>query len=137
MANFGNMADLMIEGVADAGGGGIQRWAWDQTENIGMINTGLFIVGGLVLPMFMRNQLVDVMAKGMFHSGATVAGWIATEKVFNLGTRAGQPTFVPHGARPQLSRGRYFPAMDGARAPEVAIAGRNPNTGEEILDSRI
>ncbi len=133
-----NMADVMIEGVADLAGGAAQRFAWEQSENIGMITTGLFIVGGVVLPMFMRNQMTDILAKGMFHSGAVVAGWVGTEKLFKLGTRPGQLALRPGGAMPALGPGgRYMPAMNGARAPEVSIVGVNPNTGEPILDSRI
>lgn len=136
MANMGNIADLMIEGIADVAGGGAQRFAWDRSENVGMITTGLFIVGGVVLPMFVKNQMVDTVAKGMFHSGAAIAGWIGTEKVLNLGTRAGQAA-LPTGARPRLGPGRYAPALDGHRAPEVVLRGVNPNTGEPILDSGI
>ena len=131
-----NMADVMIEGLADVGGGAAQRFAWEQSENIGMITTGAFIIGGIVLPMFLKNPMTDILAKGMFHSGAVIAGWIGTEKVFKLGSRPGQLALRPGGSRPQLGPGgRYIPALDGLRAPEVARTGVNPNTGEMILDS--
>ena len=134
-----NMADVMIEGLADVGGGAAQRFAWEQSENIGMITTGAFIVGGIVIPMFLKNPMTDILAKGMFHSGAVIAGWVGTEKVFKMGARPGQ-AMLPAGSRPMLSRearARYIPAMDGVRAPEVALHGVNPNTGEPILDSGI
>lgn len=131
-----NMADVMIEGLADIGGGAAQRFAWEQSETIGMVTTGAFIVGGIVLPMFLRNPMADILAKGMFHSGAVIAGWVGTETVFKLGRRPGQ-ALLPGGARPQLRAGYYAPAIDGLRAPEVSRQGVNPITGEQILNSTI
>ena len=133
----GNMADLMIEGVADVVGGGAQRFAWDRSEMVGMITTGAFVIGGLVLPMFLKNPMTDIVAKGMFHSGAAIAGWVTTEKVFRLAPATATPALRPGGTRPQLGSGRYYPAVDGVRAPEVAYQGVNPNTGESILSSGI
>jgi hypothetical protein len=136
MAN--NLADVMIEGLADLGGGVAQRFAYEQSQNIGMITTGAFIVAGVIIPMFMKNQITDIAAKGMFHSGAVIAGWVGAEKVFQLGTQPGQMALRPGGERLGLpaGRGRYMPAIDGVRSPSVAISGVNPNTGETILDSR-
>ena len=125
------MADLtavMIEGAADFVGGGAQRFAWDRGETIGLVTTGGFILGGLFLPMFIRNPLTDRLANGMLHSGAAVAGWIATERVFNM-TPNPVPALNPGGARPQLRAPQYRPAQNGVRVPEVALSGQNPNTG--------
>ena len=137
MANLGNMADLLIEGLADAAGGGAQRFAWDRGDNVGMFTTGGFIVAGLVLPMFMRNPMFDIMAKGMFHSGAAIAGWVTSEKVFNLAAAPAPVALQPGGSRRALGSGRPAPNYNGVRSPEVALRGVNPNTGEPILSSGI
>lgn len=137
MVSLANMGDLMIEGLSDAGGGGAQRWAWDRGETIGMVTTGAFIVGGLILPMFLRNQLTDILARGMFHSGAAIAGWVTTEKVLNLAPIPTPAALNPGGSRRALGEGRYVPPMNGLRSPEVARHGVNPNTGEEIKNSTI
>ena len=132
------MADLMIEGGADALGGGALRFAWDRGDTVGMITTGAFIIGGLVLPMFLRNQLTDIAAKGMFHSGAAIAGWLVTEKVMKMApATAPAPALGPGGGRRALDMGSRAPSFNGARSPEVALTGLNPNTGEQIQYSGI
>lgn len=137
----GNLAEVMVEGVADAGGGALLRLAWDRSDNIGMIATGGFILGGLILPMFggrgQMGGLLDTASKAMFHSGATIAGWLTTEKVFNLEQPAAARALPPGARRRALRPPVYAPTSNGVTAPGVAISGRNPNTGEEILDSRI
>ena len=133
----GNLADTLVEGLADAAGGAALRLAWDRDDNMGMVATGLFIVGGLVLPMLGgRNQLMNIISRGMFHSGTVVAGWATAEKALKLGGPASQRALSP-GSRRAALRAGYRPGVDGARAPEGAISGVNPNTGESILDSRI
>ena len=131
------IADVLIEGVADAGGGSALRFAWDRGDNIGMVATGAFIIGGLVLPMFVRNQIVEVVSRGMFHSGAAIAGWLTTEKVMKMGSTAPALALGPGGARRALGRGNPAPSYNGARSPEVALTGTNPNTGEPIQFSGI
>ena len=128
----GNLADAMVEGVLDFGGGGAQRFAYEQGETVGMMTTAGFILGGLFLPMFVRGQMVDSLSKAAFHSGSTIAGWLATERVFKYGPRAMLPD-PNRGGR----RALYRMNTNGARLPEVASSGLNPNTGEVILDSRI
>ena len=133
------MADLtavMIEGGADFLGGGAQRFAWDRGETIGLITTGGFIAAGLFLPMFVKNQMTDTLAHGMLHSGAAIAGWIATERVFNM-TPNPVPALNPGGARPALRAPQHWSSQNGVRVPEVAIMGTNHNTGEPIQFSGI
>ena len=132
----GNLADTMVEGLADAAGGAVLRLAWDRADNMGMVATGLFILGGLVLPMFGgRGALMNTVSSGMFHSGSAIAGWLTTEKVLKLDAPAAQRALNPGVRRPALGSA-YRPSYDGAKAPEVALHGVNPNTGETILLSR-
>ena len=137
----GNLADTLMEGVADAGGGAVLRLAWDRDDNTGMLATGGFILGGLLLPMFAgRGQMIGLLSNAMLHSGSVIAGWITTEKVFQLNQPVSMRPLAGKSPQRALRSGNspaYNPSPNGARVPQGAVSGRNPNTGDEILGSRI
>jgi hypothetical protein len=77
----GNMdyATPIVEGLAAAGGGALQRVVWEQSEKNGWLLTGGMILGGVLGQAFLKNPLLQQVARASMLSGATVGGWVMAE----------------------------------------------------------
>lgn len=60
-------------------GGGIQKVAWEVSTPLGFITTTVMAIFGMV-GSFMMDGIGAAAMRGLGISGATVAGWQATEK---------------------------------------------------------
>lgn len=125
-------ASAALEGVAAAVGGGIQRFAWDKKENIGMVVTGLSVVGGILGMQFSRpGDILETISRAAFYSGAAIAGWVATEKfVFKQ-----SPTGSLHSAQiaaMQRAQAAQMAALHAGSAERRFLGAAVPITQEEM-----
>lgn len=60
-------------------GGGLQKVAWEVSTPLGFITTTVMAIFGMV-GSFMMDGIGAAAMRGLAISGATVAGWQATEK---------------------------------------------------------
>ena len=135
-----DVQESLIGGVAHAAGGALQRLAWEK-EQTGFMTTGAFVIGGLLLKSMAPRGIMATLGEAAFNSGATIAGWVGAERVFQLGGGAagggGLALRGGRNARGFLGSGRQRVMANGYSNPGVALMGMNPNTGEQILGSGI
>ena len=172
-----DIASLAVEGLTGGISGGIQQLAWRQQQQIGMLATGLALLAGVGLKVLGGGMLTNQIGDALYLSGASIAGWKISERVFPAGAAAfvagrkqafagtpysGMPIGPSLGAvgAPSMPVAPWIGGMAAtsipraptpggaqialpsrpasyARPPSVSISGVNPNTGEEILFSRV
>ncbi len=150
-----DLTKTIVQLAAGGVGGAAQRVAWDQSRMVGMLATGGLLIGGQVLENMVRDETLREVGNTLSVSGATVAGWVGTEKLFisggadadvgRLGPKAMSARSL--GGRASSARARAIAAANGqsvnmsaqemAAVPHASIISRNPRTGEPILSSAI
>jgi len=80
------IGDILVEAGTGIVGGGAQRLAWEASQMIGLLATGGLMVAGVALQAMGNQPMLEQMGKAAAISGATVAGWVGTEKFLISGT---------------------------------------------------
>ena len=80
------LGNTLVEVGTGIVGGGVQRMAWEASQMIGLISTGGFMLGGVVIQTMMDQPLLQRVGQAAAISGATVGGWVAAEKFLISGT---------------------------------------------------
>ena len=79
------LASILVETGTGVVGGGVQRMAWQASQMIGLFATGGLMLGGVLIQSMVDQPLLQQVGKAAAISGATVAGWVATEKFLIAG----------------------------------------------------
>lgn len=81
------IAEPAIKMVGAFMGGSLQRVAWNTSNALGFFTTGLMLAAGTVGAMMM-DGLGKAAMEGVAMAGATLGGWILTEKFLIPGAAA-------------------------------------------------
>ena len=103
-------------------GGGLQKVAWEVSVPLGFIATTAMALGGIAGSL-MTEGIAAAACLGLAISGATVAGWQATER-FML------PAYAPER---KLTEEQRQAALAAAREREALKAGRGAGLRERHL----
>jgi len=143
---------LALQGVTSAIAGGALELADRQGQTFSILATVGALAGGVAVKMFGGRDMAQ-FGDPIFLAGATVGGWHLSQQLLKQGT--GAPAFLAnrnpqHAVPRQGQQPRSLPApgrmpqpaqmaaRPAARAfPGVSQSGRNTETGEEILFSRV
>ena len=109
-----DIGNVLVEGGTGIVGGGVQRMAWEASQMVGLITTSAFILGGAIVQAMVDQPLLQQVGKAATISGATVAGWVASEKYLIQGTPRS-----PLG----LSAGQQQRALQEAEARRRGMVG--------------
>ena len=147
MVSFGrlDMASLAVEGLSSAAAGAVQEFMWRPGKNMGYIATGAALLGGVALKVMGNNKMLDQVGNAVFLSGAAVAGLKFSERYLSGGAAARLPSgsfsransYVPARAMSPGYARTSLPPAAVSRSPHVSVSSSNPNTGEQILSSRV
>lgn len=107
-----DLGNAVVEAGAGVVGGGLQRLAWEAGQMPGLIATGAMILGGVAIQAMVDQPLIRQLGQAASISGATVAGWVATEKYMISGTPR-TPLAAQH-QRAVLEAQRRSLSRDGA-----------------------
>ena len=143
-----DFASLAVEGLASAVSGGLQEWAWRPARGgmMGFLATGGALIGGVALKSMTNGGMMQQLGNALFLSGATVTGIKVSERVLPGGAAARLPAgFGRQAFNPAMAihpnalapRPAGAPSFPGAGLPRASLSTVNPNTGEQILASRI
>ena len=81
-----DIGSTLVEAGTGVVGGGVQRLAWEASQMIGLFATGGLILGGVAIQAMLDQPMLQQVGKAAAISGATVAGWVGTEKCLISGT---------------------------------------------------
>ena len=137
-----DLASLAVEGLSSAAAGGLQEMAWRPTRNLGYMATGAALLGGIALKVMSNNPMLNQVGNAVFLSGAAVSGLKFSERYLSGGATAARlprqvNSYMPARAIPAYRGGASLPPASVSRSPHVSISSANPNTGEQILSSRV
>ena len=80
-----DLGNVLVDGGVGVLGGGVQRLAWEASKMTGILATGALMVGGVAIQAMVDQPLLQRVGGAAAISGATVAGWVTTEKYMITG----------------------------------------------------
>ena len=128
-----DMAEILVNHGGAAVGGAVQRWAWDQDQNMGFIATGVAWAGGLFLESQMTGQMAS-LGRGLGYSGAAIGGWLVAEQLMDVANGRSVTNGNNAQARylPGANVGGGLPRGNGFRQPNASNR-RTTRAGDQLL----
>lgn len=119
-----DVGNVLVESGTGLIGGGIQRMAWESSQMVGLIATGAFLIGGVVIQAMVDQPLLQQVGKAATISGATVAGWVGSEK-YLIGGVPRTPLIAAEQQRALLEAQARRRGQVGARSGVDGASARN------------
>lgn len=95
-------------------GGGLQKVAWEVSTPLGFIATSVMAIGGIV-GSFMMDGIGAAAMRGLGISGATIAGWQATERFMLPAVHAPERRLTEEQRQQALAAARERAALNAGR----------------------
>ena len=83
MLGAANLSDSMVHYGSAALAGGVQRLAWQKSQNVGMMVTGATLLAGLIGEGLFPPGIRDAVRSASM-AAAGIAGWTAAERFYVL-----------------------------------------------------
>lgn len=140
-----DFARVAVQGGTGAVSGAVQRWLWEKNDTSGFLGTGAAVALGLLGKSFLGGgRMMDDVFDALLISGATIAGWMTTERVLVKSQQAFSGGGYQAGLHAPVTTPAQARAISAAAAvggngvaPRASFLGLNENTGESIRGSRI